>query len=277
MPELPEVETTLRGLAPVMKGREIARVDVLSERLRVPIPKDFKKKVQGARVKDLTRRGKYMLLHLDNGQSIILHLGMSGRMIVDAPPFQKRTSGHDHVVLQVKDGPRVIFNDPRRFGILLLSPTKDLESHKSLARMGPEPFDKKFTGAYLVKRFNNKKSPVKVALMDQGVVAGIGNIYAAEALYEAKIHPARAAGSLKAAESAALVKSLRAVLKRAIQWGGSSLKDFRHADGKLGYFQHHFSVYDRAGQKCRKCGATIERIVQGGRSTFFCPKEQKLK
>lgn len=283
MPELPEVETVRRGLSPVMEGRVIAAVQVNRPDLRFPLPGRMADRLTGARVITLRRRSKYILADLSTGETLLVHLGMSGRMLVsgtmlgqfhhDHPAPQK----HDHVVLTMDTGARITFNDARRFGAMDLMPTAGAEAHPLLAGLGPEPLGNGFSEGYLSARLEGKLTPVKAALLDQRVVAGLGNIYVSEALFRARISPRRLAGNLGPARIARLVPVIRAVLAEAIEAGGSSLRDFRQADGELGYFQHAFRVYDREGEACPNsgCGGTILRIVQAGRSTFHCPRCQR--
>ena len=282
MPELPEVETVRAGLAPVMEGHVIARAETRREGLRWPFPTGMAERLTGARVLGLRRRSKYILGDLDTGETLLIHLGMSGRMLIsgsalgtfhhDHPAPEK----HDHVVLDMEGGARITFNDPRRFGAMDLFPSAGADSHALLAKLGPEPLGNGFHEDHLVAAFAGKKTPVKAALLDQRLVAGLGNIYVCEALHRAGINPRRKAGALSARRVAALVPVIRAVLTEAIASGGSSLKDYRQASGELGYFQHAFRVYDREGAPCPTpgCGGTVRRIVQSGRSTFYCPRCQ---
>jgi len=280
MPELPEVETVCRGLAKAMTGQKITRVETRRANLRIPFPKNLKN-IEGATVKDIARRAKYILMHLSSGDTLLMHLGMSGRMVIHGNNAEVEDNKHDHMVLHLQNGTRIIFNDPRRFGLVDLAASDAVLAHKFFIHLGPEPFDKTFNAEYLMDEFKGKKPPVKVAIMDQRLVVGVGNIYAAEALFRAGIDPTRPAGKIKKAEAEKLVTSIREVLKEAIKSGGSSLRDYVQADGELGYFQHHFAVYDREGQKCKGCTCKIEkttgirRITQGGRSTFFCATKQK--
>ena len=276
MPELPEVETVRRGLLPVMAGQVIAQADVNRPDLRFALPLGMKARLEGATVLALRRRSKYILADLSTGETLLIHLGMSGRMLVsghslgafyhDHPAPQK----HDHVVLHMANGARVTFNDARRFGAMDLYATS--ASHSLLDGLGPEPFGNDFNEVYLVQRLMGRKTPIKSALLDQRVVAGLGNIYVAEVLFRARIHPARLAADTDAAP---LVPLIREVLAEAIEAGGSSLKDYRQTDGELGYFQHRFQVYDRDGDPCVACGTRIERLVQSGRSSFYCPNCQR--
>lgn len=283
MPELPEVETVRRGLAPVMEGAVIARADVNRPDLRWPFPPDMGPRLTGRRVQALRRRSKYILADLDSGETLLIHLGMSGRMLVSGDPLgifvheHPAAEKHDHVVFHMANGARVTFNDPRRFGAMDMMPTAGADTHKLLAALGPEPLGNGFSEPHLVAALRGRNTPVKAALLDQHVVAGLGNIYVCEALYRARIHPARKAGRISAARVASLVPIIRQVLTDAIAAGGSSLRDFRQADGELGYFQHAFDVYGREGQPCRTpgCQARIARIVQSGRSSFYCTSCQR--
>ena len=279
MPELPEVETVRRGLLPVMEGHTIARATVNREGLRWPFPASMAERLTGVRVNTLRRRSKYLLADLSSGETLLIHLGMSGRMLIsgeavgtyyhDHPAPQK----HDHVVLDMAGGARITFNDARRFGAMDLMPTLTAESHSLLVSLGPEPLGNTFNESYLVARLKGRNTPIKSALLDQHIVAGLGNIYVCETLYRARIAPQTKAGALSEHQIASLVPIIREVLDEAIVAGGSSLRDFRRADGELGYFQHSFQVYDREGQPCITpgCSASIERLVQSGRSSFYCP------
>ena len=283
MPELPEVETVRRGLSPVMQGQRIALAEVNRPDLRWPFPAGMAQRLTGATVLALRRRSKYILADLSTGETLLIHLGMSGRMLVsgvalgefhhDHPAPQK----HDHVVLTMDNGARVTFNDARRFGAMDLMPTATADSHPLLAGLGPEPLGNGFSESYLAGRLNGKLTPIKSALLDQRIIAGLGNIYVAEALFRAAISPRRLAGNLGIQRVARLVPVIRAVLSEAIEAGGSSLRDYRQADGELGYFQHTFRVYDRDGQPCLTpgCATNITRIVQSGRSTCYCPRCQR--
>ena len=283
MPELPEVETVRRGLTPAMEGVVIARADVNRPDLRWPFPDRMAERLTGARVERLGRRSKYILADLDTGETLLIHLGMSGRMTVSGDPLGQfvhdhpMPEKHDHVVFHMANGARVTFNDPRRFGAMDLLPTVTAAEHKLLSVLGPEPLGNDFHEQHLVEAFQGKNTPVKSALLDQGIVAGLGNIYVCEALFRAGISPCRKAGKISAARVAALVPIIRRVLSDAIDAGGSSLKDFRQADGELGYFQHSFDVYGREGDPCRTpdCAGTVARITQSGRSSFYCPQCQR--
>ncbi|MCC6519774.1 MAG: bifunctional DNA-formamidopyrimidine glycosylase/DNA-(apurinic or apyrimidinic site) lyase [Tabrizicola sp.] len=283
MPELPEVETVRRGLLPVLEGGVIARAEVNRPDLRWPLPDRMAERLTGHRVTALRRRSKYLLADLDSGETLLVHLGMSGRMLIsgaqiggfhhDHPAPQK----HDHVVLHMENGARITFNDARRFGAMDLMPTETADQHMLLRVLGPEPFGNDFNAPYLATRLKGRKTPVKAALLDQRIVAGLGNIYVAETLYRARISPLRLAGELTEPQVHALVPVIREVLAEAIEAGGSSLRDFRQANGELGYFSKHFQVYDREGQPCETpgCPGTITRTVQSGRSSFWCPACQR--
>jgi len=282
MPELPEVETVIRGLTPALKGEEIANVQLRRKSLRIPFPPNLKQNLEGQKILHLTRRAKYILIHLMDGNILVIHLGMSGRMTVISAGENYTLQKHDHFIMSMKNGTRVIYNDPRRFGMIFLVSQDNLQSHKVFHHLGPEPLGNEFSALVLAARLRNKKVSIKQALLDQRVVVGVGNIYASEALYLAGINPTKRAELIKGERCERLVKSIRDVLNRAIKAGGSTLKDYRHADGELGYFQHSFTVYDKEGEtcsKCRKAGSAarpcIRKIVQSGRSTYYCAKTQK--
>ncbi len=281
MPELPEVETVRRGLLPAMEGARIVQAVLNRPDLRWPLPERMAERLEGATVERLRRRSKYILADLDTGESLLIHLGMSGRMLVsgvmlggfhlDHPAPQK----HDHVVLHMSGGGRATFNDARRFGAMDLVRTDREAAHWLLAGLGPEPLGNMFDESYLIDKLRGRATPIKAALLDQRIIAGLGNIYVSEVLFRAGIDPRRQAGRISAKRVAALVPVIRAVLLEAIEAGGSSLRDHRQADGELGYFQHAFRVYDREDEPCVTCGTPIRRIVQSGRSSFFCPSCQK--
>lgn len=288
MPELPEVETVRRGLEPAMTGKKILKASVNRPDLRWPFPDNMAERLTGRRILALRRRSKYILADLDNGETLLIHLGMSGRMlvsgkmtgvfhhdvgVVEHPAPQE----HDHVVLEMDGGARVTFNDARRFGAMDLFPTQSQEEFWLLRDLGPEPLGNTFDAPYLVERFKGRRTPVKSALLDQRIVSGLGNIYVCEVLFRAGIDPRREAGRIARARVETLVPLIRVVLEEAIRSGGSSLKDYRQADGELGYFQHTFQVYDREGADCLRegCGGTIQRFVQSGRSTFACLQCQR--
>jgi formamidopyrimidine-DNA glycosylase len=293
MPELPEVETVRRGLAPVMEGARFLKVEANRPDLRRPFPKDFVKRLTGKTVTGLGRRAKYLLADLSSGDVLMMHLGMSGSFRVAADGRAKtpgkfhhprsEARAHDHVVFHMSSGTQVIFNDPRRFGLMLLVPRGELAEHPLMREVGPEPLGNAFDATMLARACAGKKTNLKAALSDQKVVAGLGNIYVCEALHRARLSPKRRASTLATRSGAPtehadrLVEAIKAVLNDAIAAGGSSLRDHRRTDGKLGEFQHNFRVYDREGQRCVTpgCPGTVKRIVQGARSTFFCPTCQK--
>lgn len=279
MPELPEVETVCRGLIPVLEGRRIAALTLRRKDLRIPFPKDLKARTEGRRVERIFRRAKYIVMALDSGDALIAHLGMSGRMQVvkdKSLPYEP----HDHVIFATEDGGEVRFHDPRRFGLLTVTPLAELDAHKLFRHLGPDPLTDAFTPAALSAALKGRKTSIKAALLDQRIVVGVGNIYACESLYLAGISPKRKAGTVAGPRAAALVPAIVKVLKEAIAAGGSSLRDHVQPSGELGYFQHAWKVYGREGEPCRCPGkkggkqGTVKRIVQGGRSTFFCPECQ---
>lgn len=283
MPELPEVETVRQGLLPVMEGRAIAAAEVRRPDLRRPLPAGLAERLAGARVLALRRRSKYLLAELSTGETLIFHLGMSGRILIAGAVLGEYRHAHaapekhDHVVLTMAGGARVTFNDPRRFGTIDLCPTAAVGEHPLLAGLGPEPLGNAFHAGCLAAGLAGRRAPVKAMLLDQRLVAGLGNIYAAEALHRAGIAPWRPAGRIATARVARLAEAIRTVLAEAIAAGGSSLRDFRHTDGEPGRFQHAFRVYGREGLPCTApgCGGTIRRMVQAGRSTFHCPRCQR--
>ncbi|MEM9249331.1 MAG: bifunctional DNA-formamidopyrimidine glycosylase/DNA-(apurinic or apyrimidinic site) lyase [Pseudomonadota bacterium] len=283
MPELPEVETVRRGLLPVTEGRRILRADVRRPDLRWPLPERMAERLTGARIARLRRRSKYILADLDTSETLLVHLGMSGRVLISgdvqgafhhALPAPEK---HDHVVLDMEGGARITYNDARRFGAMDLLPTGSEAAHPLLANIGPEPLGNAFHEAYLVDRLAGRNTPIKAALLDQRVVAGLGNIYVCEVLHRTGISPLRKAGRLSRARAAQLVPAIRDVLQEAIEAGGSSLRDYRQADGELGYFQHTFRVYGREGAPCRTpdCPGVVRRVVQSGRSSFYCATCQR--
>ena len=293
MPELPEVETVRRGLAPVMEGRVIEQVEARRPDLRFPFPERFTERLKGRTVASLGRRAKYLIADLDDGETLVMHLGMSGSFRIDlgedetAPgafhhPRSKATA-HDHVAFRLSGGASITYNDPRRFGFMALVPRSGLEAHPLFRHVGVEPLGNAFDAGLLAGLFAGKKTSLKAALLDQRLIAGLGNIYVCEALHRARLSPERAAGTIAktdgrpAARAEVLAPAIRAVLEEAIAAGGSTLRDFSHADGALGYFQHSFRVYDREDEPCPTpgCRGVVKRIVQTGRSTFFCPECQK--
>ncbi len=293
MPELPEVETVRRGLQPVMEGQRIARVETRRAGLRFPFQTDFAARLEGKTVSGLGRRAKYLMADMDNGDVLLMHLGMSGSFRVTLPEGE-RTPGdfhyprsenrtHDHVVFHMASGAMISFNDPRRFGYMKIVPRVDMDAEPLLRGLGPEPLGNEFDAAMLARSCAGKKTSLKAALLDQRVVAGLGNIYVCEALFRSHLSPKRQASTLTDRKGGAtdhakrLVGSIHTVLNAAIKAGGSSLRDHRQTDGELGYFQHSFLVYDREGEPCKtpKCKGTVKRFTQSGRSTFWCPTCQK--
>ena len=283
MPELPEVETVRMGLLPVMEGRVIENAAVNRPDLRFPFPPRMAERLTGARVIGLRRRSKYILADLSTDETLLIHLGMSGRMLISGAQLgvfhheHPAPAKHDHVVLDMEGGARVTFNDARRFGAMDLMTTGEADKHPLLATIGPEPLGNDFHEAHLASRLKNRATPIKSALLDQHNVAGLGNIYVCEVLFRAQISPLRLARDITPPEVSRLVPLIRDVLSEAIAAGGSSLRDYRQADGELGYFQHRFQVYDREGAPCptQGCAGQISRIVQSGRSSFHCPNCQR--
>ncbi|HJQ59547.1 MAG TPA: bifunctional DNA-formamidopyrimidine glycosylase/DNA-(apurinic or apyrimidinic site) lyase [Vineibacter sp.] len=278
MPELPEVETVRLGLMPRLAGRRIVRLTQRRKDLRRPLPARFAARVEGRTVTTIARRAKYMLWRLDDGHTLVVHLGMSGRVrLLDGAANSTPFDAHDHVVFDIDDGWQVRFNDARRFGLMLLLADAEVAGHQLFKTLGPEPLDDAFDGAALAARLKGKCTPIKSALLDQRVLVGVGNIYACEALHMAGISPRRSAHTVGGARADLLVAAIKDVLRRSIADGGSSLRDHMQPDGELGYFQTRFAVYDREGQPCPgcTCGKGVRRIVQAGRSTFLCPAKQR--
>ncbi|OJT94850.1 MAG: DNA-formamidopyrimidine glycosylase [Alphaproteobacteria bacterium 65-7] len=289
MPELPEVETVRLGLLPVLEGHVITQARTRRTGLRLPFPRDFAARLSGRRVTALRRRAKYLLADLEGGETLVIHLGMSGRMSVysegqprkigsylyDVAPATAGEDKHDHVVLETDAPARIVFNDHRRFGLMTLLDTATLDQDRLFKNIGIEPLSSKFNAATLARALEGKKTPIKSALLDQRLVAGLGNIYVCEALFRSHISPKRLAGTVKGERIAALAAAIRKVLKDAIAAGGSTLRDHAQATGDPGNFQHHFLVYGREGKPCKLgCKGTVKRIAQAGRSTFYCPKCQ---
>ena len=285
MPELPEVETVCRGLAQALEGKRILRVDVRRPGLRLPFPADLAERLTGARITRIARRAKYILIHIGSGPVVIAHLGMSGRMTIlngteagrDEPPGR-----HDHLLLDFEDGLQLRFNDARRFGLLVLAENESaLAGHRLLADLGPEPLSNAFSGPVLAAALEGRKTPIKAALLDQRVVAGLGNIYVCDALFHAGISPRRSAHTIAGGRAEGLAGAIKQVLAAAIASGGSSLRDYVQPNGELGYFQHAWAVYGREGNPCPGCDCDVQttggvqRISQSGRSTFFCPRRQR--
>lgn len=277
MPELPEVETVVRGLRACLVGKKILSVDTYRKNLRLPFPANMQKKLKNHRITGISRRAKYILIQVTEGWCLVIHLGMSGR--IRTTP-QDTLEKHDHFRIRLEDKTQMILNDTRRFGFVLLIRELEIPTHAVFRSLGPEPLSSDFSGRVLHQRLQGKKTAIKQALLDQHIVAGIGNIYACEALYESRIHPGRSAATLTEQECEKLTDALQSVLDRAIRAGGSTLKDYRQVSGESGYFQHDFRVYDCEGKSCTACACNIlktggiKRIVQGGRSTFFCPQVQ---
>jgi len=294
MPELPEVETVRRGLEPVLVGNAFARVEQRRPDLRFPLPKRFVERLTGRKVEALDRRAKYLLARLDDGEVLVMHLGMTGRFAIDHANGAMWEPGrfahqepmvpkHEHIVFHLGDGTAIRYSDVRRFGIMDLIPGATLNSHALFKGLGVEPLGDAFSPEWLAAKLKGKATSIKAALLDQRLIAGLGNIYACEALFRAGISPLKLAGSLATKsgkptkKTEALVDGIKAVLTSAIKAGGSSLRDYRHIDGRLGRFQHRFKVYDREGKPCQRkgCGGIVRRIIQGGRSTFYCPTCQR--
>jgi formamidopyrimidine-DNA glycosylase len=290
MPELPEVETVRVGLRPVLEHHRFVRVQTRRGDLRVPFPPRFAERLEGRRVNRLWRRAKYLVAELDSGESLVIHLGMSGSMSAyaggrgrklgvyyyEAPPAGAGGGRHDHVVMETDAPALIVFTDHRRFGLMTLVETDRLGEHPLFRRIGPEPLSEAFDADFLARALEGKKTSIKAALLDQRVIAGLGNIYVCEALFRARISPRRLAKNVPAKAMAPLAGAIKAVLREAVEAGGSSLRDHRRVDGGLGGFQHRFLVYDREGGPCPGgCGGKVRRIVQGGRSTFYCPRCQK--
>ena len=279
MPELPEVETVRRGLLPAMEGKRFLRVEQRRANLRFPFPDRFAARLEGTRIVSLTRRAKYLLAALESGETLVMHLGMSGSFLIDKtvpgafhhPRFTAQPNEpkkHDHVVFEMSGGGVITYNDPRRFGFMDL--IGDVPSHALFKNIGIEPLGNELSGSFILTAFKGKAAPLKAALLDQSLICGLGNIYVCEALFRSQLSPFRAAGSLSGPEAELLAQVIRTVLEEAIAAGGSTLNDFSHADGTLGYFQHRFQVYDREGEACVVCAAPILRKAQSGRSTFYC-------
>ena len=280
MPELPEVETVVRELDAVITGKKILSSQTLTQKIRIPVPEKLDISLKNRNILSVTRRAKYILIHLNHNEVLIIHLGMSGRIHIHDTQEKKSKQKHDHFVMNLSNGKDVVFNDPRRFGLIALISEDELEKHALFSHLGPEPLSSEFTPEFLTCILKSRKGPVKVVIMDQRLVVGVGNIYASEALFDAGIHPETPAQSLSKDRISLLTKSIRKVLKSAIKAGGSTLKDYRKTNGDLGYFQHRFAVYDRSGKECKGCICDIaktggvQKMTQAGRSTFYCPRKQ---
>jgi formamidopyrimidine-DNA glycosylase len=270
LPELPEVETTIRGLVPILQGRRLARVETRRADLRRAFPPDLRQRLTGARVSSLGRRAKYGLIDTDRGDTLVFHLGMSGRWRIDPADL----GAHDHLLLETEEGRLLALNDARRFGSVDLVRTEDLPLYEPFVKMGPEPLGEAFDADYLLAALEGRSAPIKALLLDQRIVAGLGNIYVCEALHMAGISPARAGGRISSIRVARLVDAVKIVLAAAIEAGGSTLRDYVRPDGELGYFSKQWRVYGREGEAC-VCGSVIRRNVDSGRSTFFCPRCQR--
>ncbi len=276
MPELPEVETVCRGLTPALKGRVITKVIQNRPNLRFLIPENLKEVMEGQRVESVYRRAKYIIIEMDNGWNVCWHLGMSGRMVIDDENREQKK--HDHIILFNNNNQAVFLNDARRFGYVFTVENKEMSECQHFVKLGPEPLGNSFNAVVLYEALQKRKSPIKNALLDQTIVAGLGNIYVCEALYYARIHPKTKSCDLSMENCEILVPIIKDVLNKAIAAGGSSLKDYVQTTGEMGYFQHSFAVYGRAGEQCQdsNCNGVVERIVQSGRSTFYCPEHQYL-
>ena len=281
MPELPEVETVRRGLRPAMEGQRLDQHEVDRADLRFPFPEQFKARVEGTTITRMGRRAKFLVTELSSGEALIMHLGMSGRFTVNSAATAEfhhdpgTNPAHDHVVFHMSSGATVTYNDPRRFGFMEVWPLEDLSNYPRIKHLGPEPLSNRFNAAYLDEVLRGKAAPIKSVLRDQSVIAGLGNIYVCEALFRSGISPRRKAASVGGKRAERLAPAFNEVIAEAIAAGGSSISDFASASGERGYFQKRFDVYDREGQVCRTCGATVQRIVQSGRSTFFCSTCQR--
>lgn len=274
MPELPEVETVCRGLRQSVIGRRVEQVELRRRHIRVPIPDDLPERLEGAAIQRVERRAKYVLIYMDNDYVMIVHLGMSGRLMV-LSVIPDEYAKHDHAAFILSDGQVMLFNDPRRFGVITGCDARDLPHHPMLVGLGPEPLSVDFDGEYLYNLCASRKQPIKPLLMDQKWVVGVGNIYASEALFTSKILPERPANSISRKQANLLAESIKTTLLSAIDSGGSTLRDYVDSRGEAGYFQHRFFVYDKEGEGCAVCSRPIKRIVQAGRATYFCAKCQK--
>ena len=283
MPELPEVETIMRGISPFLKGATIKKIKLNRADLRWPFPENFASRVKETKILNLKRRSKYILIDLSTGETLLIHLGMSGKILVSNSKIgnyfyeSSKFANHDHVIFELNDGTIITYNDPRRFGAMDLAKTDDLNNHKFLEKLGPEPLGNNFNSDYLKIKLSKKESPIKNVLLDQSLVAGLGNIYVCEALFMSGISPRKTASKISKIKCEELVQNIRAILMSAIEAGGSSLKDFTDIQGNSGYFQFEFYVYGRENKYCKttNCDHKIKRISQSGRSSFYCPNCQR--
>jgi len=283
MPELPEVETIMRGISPFLKGATIKKIKLNRADLRWPFPENFASRVKETKILNLKRRSKYILIDLSTGETLLIHLGMSGKILVSNSKIgnyfyeSSKFANHDHVIFELNDGTIITYNDPRRFGAMDLAKTDDLNNHKFLEKLGPEPLGNNFNSDYLKIKLSKKESPIKNVLLDQSLVAGLGNIYVCEALFMSGISPRKIASKISKIKCEELVQNIRAILMSAIEAGGSSLKDFTDIQGNSGYFQFEFYVYGRENKYCKttNCDHKIKRISQSGRSSFYCPNCQR--
>ena len=273
MPELPEVETVVKGLKEIIIGGQIIDVQTSDKKLRIEYPKNFAHLLKGRSITQITRRSKYIIMSLDDGQQLVFHLGMSGKLLVSNTKQQAQK--HDHVMLRLADNKAIIFNDPRRFGIATVIANDEMTTHKLFKHLGIEPLTKEFCAEYLFQLVSGRKTNIKTLIMNANLIVGVGNIYACESLYEAGISPLRVANNITEIEAESLVKQIKSVLKAAIKAGGSTLKDYANSNGDAGYFQHKFSVYGREGKSCKVCDTAIKNTKIAGRSTFYCPQCQK--
>ena len=281
MPELPEVETVRRGLAPIMEGREFVRVEARRPDLRFPFPDKFAERITGTRLLRLGRQAKFLTGELSSGEMLVMHLGMTGRFTIDGTTTAdfshspNTNAKHDHVVFHIEGGASVTYNDPRRFGFMEIWSVDEFHEYPRLKKLGPEPLSNNFHADYLNTTLSGKNTPIKTALLDQSIIAGLGNIYVCEALFRAGVSPKRKAATVAGKRVERLVPAINAIIAEAIAAGGSSISDFASTDGSLGYFQHGFDVYDREGEPCKTCGAQIKRLMQSGRSSFYCSSCQR--
>ncbi len=275
MPELPEVETVCRGLAQTIIGDKFLSVTQKREGLRTPFPENMAAILEGRKIKSVARRAKYILIGLDSDVSLIVHLGMSGKLVVSEDNTIYQEKKHDHVIFKTSTGKTITYNDPRRFGLIDIVKNSDINHHKLFSHLGVEPLSEDFTSEYFCSYIKNKNQNIKVLIMDQSFVVGVGNIYASESLFSSKICPKRPANSINQVEAKLLIKEIRNVLNAAIESGGSTLRDYVRSSGDAGYFQHYFNVYNKEGKPCSKCATEIVKIKQAGRATYYCPSCQK--